>query len=386
MYSDPFTEALKTKTLYHKNLQALKENVREWLQEYYAGNNISKSIKVAEWVNIWLTNVKNSIKDKTYENYDTTMRNHLLPNFGKMKLSKINAEQLQRYFNQLLDDHTTRTVATIRTHFIVCFNAAIRFGYLKINPAKLTSPPHISPRSTIALTQQQITKLESVLERGDYFVIKPDETDEGRIYLQKCYLMLFRLTLNTGMREGEVFGLKWSKINFEKQSLYIDTAKSSARGKLHLDTPKNVGSIRSIFLSSSIIKKLKEWQVFQTDFAIKYKGVFNNKYDLVFTNINGGIISISNFRTRCFAPALRIAGIKGANFYSLRHTHASQLLATGLVNVQVVAERLGHSSVTTTMDIYAHLLPTMQESVRNVLEKLDQGKTIVEEEKANDTK
>lgn len=372
MFADPITDELKTKTLYDKDLSTLKNKVKEWLQAYDAGKVVTNNITVNDWIIKYQKIIKNSVKPKTWENYDITARNHILPIFGKLKLTKLTAERLQEYFNSLLASHSARTVATIRTHFIVCLNKAMELGYLTMNPAKLTSAPRIPQRETKALTTNQIKKLEAVLKSGEYCAVQPnenDENDEARIYLQKCYLLLVQLALATGMREGEILGLKWEKINYKKRLLHVDEAVSPSRGKKFLDDPKSSRSIRKIYIPTPIITKLQEWQTFQREFAKKYNDIFSNKHDLVFTSATGNIISASNFRYRCFAPALEKARIKGATFHTLRHTHASQLLAAG-VNVQVVAERLGHSSVTTTMDIYAHLLPTLQDAAKDKIEEL----------------
>ena len=119
MFSEPISGELKTKTLYDKDLSTLKIKVKEWLQEYDAGKVVTSNITVNDWVIRYQKIIKNSVKPKTWENYDITARNHILPIFGKLKLTKLTAERLQEYFNSLLASHSARTVATIRTHFIV---------------------------------------------------------------------------------------------------------------------------------------------------------------------------------------------------------------------------------------------------------------------------
>ncbi|WP_196600380.1 site-specific integrase [Pectinatus frisingensis] len=191
------------------------------------------------------------------------------------------------------------------------------------------------------------------------------------IYLRKSYYAVVVLALTTGMRQGEIFGLKWENISFSKKSLYVaDNMVTSAENGELLDSPKTVTSKRNILLPNRTIEILKKWQKYQGDYAEKWLGVYENTNKLVFTNSFGKMVSITNFTKRYFRKMLRAANISDdVTFHTLRHTHATQLLKHG-VNIKVVSERLGHSSTSVTMNIYAHALPDMQNEAVDELNRI----------------
>lgn len=361
-YKDVLTGKRKIKELNAKDKKVLKTRVEQWKKELSAGKQAD--ILTADWVDIWLkTVVKPACKVKTYQNYEICVRNHLKPKFGGLWLSEITVFSLQNYFNELLLNHSARTVASIRTVFIVCFNSAIDYGYLITNPAKKTKPPKIGETTARALDPAEVSNLMKNLE--------PDSQDEGSRYLQECYYFAVKLAIETGMRQGEVFGLKWSSVNFEQNYLRVENNLSAARGRggAKFETPKTNGSARNILLAETTVNDLKKWKQLQSEFAKKFNGIFKNVNNLVFTNIVGNPASRNNFLRRRFAPALKKSGIKEANFHTLRHTHASQLLSAG-VDVQIVSQRLGHNNVSTTLNIYKHILKDIQNLAKDTLNQL----------------
>lgn len=362
-YKDASGE-IHQKRLYSHDKAELKAKVEKFTDKIKNGE--LSDIKVSEWADKWLRSVvSNSCKRKTQENYATTVRNHIVPKFGKYKLENVTASMLQEYFNQLLLDRSPITVISIRTIFIVFFNAAIDFGYLKSNPAKQTRPPKRPKSTKKALSDAEIEKLIEKMEDG----LKVKNISETEHFIKSAYKTAIQLGLETGMREGEIFGLMWSNVNLKKGIIFVRTTLSSARGKAKFDTPKSSHSERQVILAASTIKLLRDWKEQQFKFESKYYGIYVNSNNLVFTNIYGGFVSMTNFSHRFFAPLLKESGITDFSFHGLRHTHASKLLAAG-VDVQVVSHRLGHASVSTTMNIYAHLLPDSQEMVRGKIDMI----------------
>ena len=358
----------RQKRLYARDKAELKAKAQDFADKIRTDN--FEEITVLEWCEKWLHSVvATSCKSKTKENYSVTARNHIIPKFGKCKLSAVTATMLQEYFNQLLLDRSPITVISIRTIFIVFFNAAIDFGYLKSNPAKQTRPPKRPKSTKKALSDAEIEKLIEKMEDS----LKVKNISETEYFIKSAYKTAIQLGLETGMREGEIFGLMWSNVNLKKGIIFVKTTLSSARGKAKFDTPKSAHSERQVILAASTVKLLKDWKEQQLKFASKYYGIYVNSNNLVFTNIYGGFVSMTNFSHRYFAPLLKEAQITDFSFHGLRHTHASKLLAAG-VDVQVVSHRLGHASVTTTMNIYAHLLPDSQELVRDKINEIFEDK------------
>lgn len=330
---------------------------------------------VEKWSRIWLHDViKTTVKVRTYENYKCSCNNHIIPNFGKEKLNKLQSLRIQQYLNQLCNSHATNTVITIRNHFIIMLNSAVEHGYIKTNVAKRTKPPRRDKPATTALTDDQIKKLLEVVEDGAYIFYGAKQIwkeNEGMIYLRHCYYAAVLLAITSGMRMGEIFGLQWENVNLEQNLVKVinNMVTSSEKGEF-LDVPKTATSKRNILLPQKTVEVLKYWREFQSKYEKKWKGIFQNKKDLVFTNSFGKFVSTSNFNSRYFRKMLKTSGLDDCiSFHSLRHSHATQLLKNG-VNVKIVSERLGHSATSVTMDIYAHALPDMQEGAVQELNKI----------------
>ncbi|MCR5224543.1 MAG: site-specific integrase, partial [Alphaproteobacteria bacterium] len=227
----------RQKSLYSRDKAELKLKVKKFTDKI-RGDNIG-DITVAEWADKWLSSVvANSCKRKTQENYATTVRNHIIPNFGQYKLDAVTASILQDYFNQLLLDRSPITVISIRTIFIVFFNAAIDFGYIKNNPAKQTRPPKRPKSNKKALSDAEITALVEIMRK------KLENTSETEYFVRSSYSTAIHLALETGMREGEIFGLVWENVNLKKGIVFVKTTLSSIRGKARFDTPKSSHSER----------------------------------------------------------------------------------------------------------------------------------------------
>lgn len=248
-------------------------------------------------------------------------------------------------------------------------------GIIGTNPAKRTRPPRAVKTQIRALDEDETLRLIATAKKGAYIYAgvkqKWDEND-GMVYLRKCYYTAIVLTLASGMREGEIFGLQWSNVDLERRAVRIvsNMVTTKTHGEV-LDSPKTSASQRIIPIPRKAVAALREWKQYQKQYANKWCDIFQNANALVFTNSYGKMVCISNFMQRYFRKmiAVAIGEDEIVRFHDLRHTHASQLLRAG-VNVKVVSERLGHANATVTMNIYSHLLPGMQETAVNYLEKL----------------
>jgi integrase len=174
------------------------------------------------------------------------------------------------------------------------------------------------------------------------------------------------------MRPEEYLGLRWSDIDLKSGIVTVQQVLIWHRkgGGWSMDEPKTKGSRRNIPLPNSFIEKLKKHRKKQLECRLSIGSIYQN-YDLVFASELGTPLNERNLAQRHFNKILKDAGLDNLEFvpYSLRHTCATLLLLKG-VNIKVVSERLGHSSVKITLDTYSHVLPGMQESASNELEEL----------------
>jgi integrase len=175
------------------------------------------------------------------------------------------------------------------------------------------------------------------------------------------------ITLATGMRRGEVLGLRWSDIDFAAGSLAVRQTLQEAEGKRTFKEPKTPKSRRVIALPTVALEALRQHRARQAETKLQLGGRYND-HDLVCTQADGSPWWSSGF-DRAFRKARKQARVEDVRFHDLRHTHATQLLKAG-VHPKVVSERLGHASIGITLDTYSHVMPGMQEEAA---EKIDAG-------------
>jgi integrase len=177
---------------------------------------------------------------------------------------------------------------------------------------------------------------------------------------------LYVLAVHTGLRQGELLGLKWDDIDLEAGALQVRRALTTARGGPRLAAPKTKGSRRRVSLTGAAAEALKghlERQLEEIDQA----GSLWQENGLVFVSETGAPLDRRDLTSRRFKPLLKRAGLPQIRFHDLRHTCAT-LLLTKNVNPKIVSEMLGHASIAITLDTYSHVLPNMQESAAKAME------------------
>ena len=366
------------KILEAKTRKGLEKRVEQ--MKLNGGEQGNDAITVGQWCDRWCYVIlPGTIRDSTLTSY-RHMLSYIPENIRKKKLSKLSPIDLQKLFTDL-KDHGSRkkgdslsstTVRSVRSTLITCFQGAIDNGLITVNVAKKTKPPLNDDRREISfLTEEEIHKLLEVADSGKYYEADEEAMDDDGIrYLIKQWAMLIRLTLATGMRRGEVFGLTWKKVDFDKNSISIETNLQNGK----LVKPKTKYSIRTISVDKDSMQKLKEWKDYQERFAYDLGDLYHNNLCTVFTGVFGGSVQVDNFRNRVFDRMVEKAGLpETITFHSLRHTHATQLLASG-VDAKTVSKRLGHSSVAFTLQTYVHVLQEVERTAADVMGAILVGK------------
>jgi integrase len=176
--------------------------------------------------------------------------------------------------------------------------------------------------------------------------------DQVRQFLEAArrsrYYALFALAVATGMRQGELLALQWPDVDFENNTVTVRRTVLRVKGRHVVKEPKTKASRRTIIVPAFAMNALHEHRK-----KIMAKGFVDRP---VFCSLQGGIMSAQNLRKKTFKPILQRAGLPDMRFHDLRHTHASTLLSKGK-SIKAVSRRLGHSNVTTTLQVYAHVLP-----------------------------
>ncbi|MFQ6029338.1 MAG: site-specific integrase [Dehalococcoidia bacterium] len=183
------------------------------------------------------------------------------------------------------------------------------------------------------------------------------------------FLDMFKLAIHTGMRRSELTGLKWDGIDFTTNTLRVTGTLQRIIGKgLVAGPPKTRTGRRTIALGASAVELLHSVLGKQLALQAEIGDLYQNSEGYVFTDLTGNPID-SDRLSKEFRRVVKAAGLPGLSLHKLRHTHASLLLAEG-VNIKVISERLGHSNVPLTLNVYSHLLPGLQEHAAQVLDKM----------------
>ena len=164
----------------------------------------------------------------------------------------------------------------------------------------------------------------------------------------------------TGLRRSEILALKWKDINFDNNNIYIQRSIHEIKGEgLIFKKPKNKNSYRNIYIDDNVLTILKKLK--------KHHSKVKHENNLVFTFKDGTKIR-PDYITKKFKKILRKIDLGKHRFHDLRHTHATELLKAG-INPKIVQERLGHSKIETTLNIYSHVIPSMQKDAVKALKK-----------------
>ena len=218
-----------------------------------------------------------------------------------------------------------------------------------MNVSKLVTLPCTERYEAQTLTKEQALKLLATAQ-------------ESRIEA------LLMVAVTTGMRRGELLALHWEDIDFEKKVVYVHRTLSRVTGQGYKETePKTKSSRRRIVLSDVALEALIEHGNAQERMKIE-AGDRWCEHGLVFCNKLGNYFN-SDVLLRIFHGLLNKAGLPDMRFHDLRHSAATILMAAG-VHPKVVQERLGHSTIAMTMDIYSHVLPSMQQDVANKIDDM----------------
>ena len=298
-----------------------------------------KEITFGQFADKWLKDyVEIKCRPTTYRDYKSCIKRHLKPYFSKdIKLTAISPDLVQGYVSAKIKEGSlqARTINNTLVPLKEMLKHAVIWGYLRSNPAVYVEKPRVEKKEMDFLTSLEIRSFLDNVKTEHY--------------------TLFLLAVSTGMRIGEVLGLKWTDINWLTNQIHV---QRSLTAKRIFDEPKSKASIRRINMSPTLISSLKRHQ-------LKSKP---NDFELVFCNNCGNPINRQNLVAREFKPALERAGLKSIRFHDLRHTYASLLIHQG-ENIKYIQSQIGHASAQITWDTYGHLMPEVDYGAGKRLDK-----------------
>lgn len=332
----------------------------EYIQKATSGEiTLAKDITFADFLQEWVKNYcEANLAPRTLRRYSEIIRIYLIPRLGNIKLQDLRPFHIQQHYTWLLNKEEGPGLApatVLYQHRIIheALKHAVRWQLIPRNPAEAVEPPKVRKVEINVLTPEQVTGLLNHLLQERHVLFIPT-----------------LLAVTTGMRRGEICGLQWEDIDFEKSCLYIRHQLQRIDGRLVLRETKTAGSRRPVALDDTTLGLLKTHRKAQMEnrlmFGPEYE-VANAGY--VCTWPDGRLID-PDYITKAFAKVLDKIGLPRVRFHDLRHTHATLLLQEG-VNPKIVSERLGHTDIRITLNTYSHVLPSIQkEAAEKVASKL----------------
>jgi integrase len=351
-------------------LTELKGRIRK--NEFVAPQSIPKFAEVAEQ---WLA-LKSDRRPGTVNNWRAQVNGYLTPKLGTLRLDLIDTEVVEQLQVNLTNKLSPRTINAIRTTLAAILNLAIRRGYIAgKNPVADAVKP-FSADQEIMINEHG----EEVRDRkAQAEAVRPEEVlgpDEIRRLVDAAtpglYRTLFATAALTGLRSGELFGLRWSDIEIERENadpkIFVRRSLTWARGAGEEGTvvykfysPKTKAGRRDVSVPPELAAVLRAW---------KLRCPVSGTLDLVFCTVEGKPVRRSNALRYGLWPALSRAGLRRVNMHSLRHSFASMLIALN-TPITEVAKRLGHSTPAVTLDVYAHFMKaTESNSVNRLAESI----------------
>jgi integrase len=335
-----------------KTFDTAKE-CREWLREIdeLKTNGLSirgAKITVGAYLEIWLENIQSTLRPRTWEQYASNVNNYLKPSLGDIRLGELQPLQIQSFYTLLrrngLGDRTIQLVHSVLHRALVI---AHRQGLIGRNPAAAVERPKVSYKEMRLLDGNQARS---------FLIAVMGTRDEA----------LYHIALKTGMRQGEILGLRWSDLDWSSGELHVKRKLQRVTGQgLVFSEPKTRAGSRMILLGSSLLDILTQHYKRQDIERQRPNWQENN---LIFPSTTGTPYDQRNL-LREFKKSLKEAGLPDIRFHDLRHTAATIMLLEN-TPLLTVARRLGHSKPSVTLDVYGHYLPGMQEQVATTMDEV----------------
>lgn len=353
----------KRKSFYGKTKKEVKEKMDNYKLLNPIGAAAINEYTVATWFNYWIWNIKKrDIKPTTFARYESVYRTHIEGSeIANIPLYKLKLNNIQAYYNKLLDSGTPiATIKQINSKLKTCLDSAEKNNYIEKNYCKLVEIP----------TDTKEKKIEVFsMDQQKQFA----ETVKGH----KLEL-LFLTALCTGLRIGEISGLKWSDIDFDNHTLTVNrtverVALFDKDGKRHYETieqtPKTSNGFRTVPIVSYIFNSLLEHKVQQD--AIKREIPNFNEYDLVFCDKKGYYLNPNSIggAFHRIQNKMNIPKEEHIKFHGLRKTFATRLFEKG-VPPKTVQTLLGHSDIEITLNIYTQVMENKKVEAINELESI----------------
>jgi integrase len=333
------------------NRKDAERELRRLLRTVDTGEHVDPTrMTVRQWLIGWLDTVRPEVAPSSHHRYSITVHQHIVPALGNLLITKLSPAHIQSFYNDLTttgrrDDRpgplAPRTRQHIQRVLSAALSRAVEQQVITRNPADVFKRrlPKIERREMAVLTPHQSSALL-------------EATRPTPLYLPVL------LALTTGMRRGEILALRWRNVDLDRGIVRATESLEQVKAGLRFNPPKG-GRARGITLPAFVAAELSEHKRSQAEQLLKL-GVRRNGTTLVCARPDAKPTSPYGLSNMFFKFIRKQQDLPTVRFHDLRHTHATQLLMAG-VHPRIAQERLGHSTVAMTLDLYSHVTATMQE-------------------------
>lgn len=293
------------------------------------------------------------VSPKTIERYRELLRIHVRPHLGAVRLQRLRPVNLGELYAKLLREGrgdtglSARTVGHVHRVLHKALVIAAEWELIANNPADIAKPPPAAAAEIEILTEDQVRAVLRAM-RG------------------RAMYPILALALGSGMRRGEILALTWGDIDLAAGKVRVEHSVEQTKAGLRLKAPKTRHGRRTIALPTSVVADLRAHRAAQQELRLRLGLGKIQDSALVFPNLNGGLRS-PNALTKEWCRATIDRDLPRVSLHALRHTHASQLIASGL-DVLTISRRLGHGSPTITLGVYGHLFTNTDDRAAQIIE------------------
>lgn len=341
-------EGTRRKSYYGKTRREVAAKLTVALKAHRDGLPIAGEREtVGQFMKAWLATIRPSVRASTYRGYESKCRTHIIPEIGRHPVARLTPQNVELFLaGRVAAGSSPRTVQHLRAILRAALNDAMKWGRVMRNAAALVDGPRVPETEVRPLTPAEA--------RGVLDAMRGDRLEA-----------LYSVALAMGLRQGEALALRWDDIDFAAGTLTVSASMDRSGGTPVRTETKTRRSRRTLALPDFAAVALRAHRGRQLEERLA-AGVEWEDHGLVFSRRDGRPLLGVNV-TRDFQRTLARAGLRRMRFHDLRHACATLLLAQG-VGPRVVMEVLGHSNISLTMNLYAHVLP---ESQRHAAEQMD---------------
>ena len=297
----------------------------------------------------WLPHQAHQVGRKTWRRYEQLVRLHVSPVVGSIRLVRLRALDVQGVVDEMLSSGAA-TASVSQTYHVLAaaLEQAVRWQLIPMNPARSIRPPR-PQRSALQVPTAAEVRLLVAEAEGSWI--------EGAVLLAS----------GTGMRLSEVLGLPWRNVDVDRAVLRVEQTISWEGSEFAFEDPKTTYARRTVALPSTVLRWLKRHRREQNERRLTLGSAWRSGPDVVLERGDGTPLRDDSVSS-AFAGLAERVGVPGVRLHDLRHAYATRLLAAG-VHPKVVSEALGHASAAFTMQVYQHVMPSMQETAAKAIEQ-----------------